>query len=253
MRLFFLLLITLVFSLFATEGEKQQKVTLGLGIYTQTQPYKDVNAIVVPSPVIFFDNGIVYVRWSRGGIYFVGNKSDDFAWGFSLTAQPRPYGYKPSDSHYLSTLGEKEQTLEGGIAFSAAKKDLYIETMILTDLFAHHDSWLFKTEIGDKYTLGKFNFYPSIIVSYQSKEFMEYYYGVQRSEINPALGIEEYHPAGGFQVGVQTYISYPLTQNISAFFNLRVDKIPNTASTSPILESDYIYSSLASLIYTFSY
>ncbi|MCD6433730.1 MAG: MipA/OmpV family protein, partial [Sulfurimonas sp.] len=71
--------------------DKKQTITIGAGSYIQTQPYKDVDDIVLPSPVIFFDNGIVYVRWSRVGIYFLGNEKDDYAWGFSLTTQPRTY------------------------------------------------------------------------------------------------------------------------------------------------------------------
>jgi outer membrane protein len=124
--------------------------------------------------------------------------------------------------------------------------------MALTDLLNRYDSWLIKTEVGDKYTLGDFNFYPSVILIYQSDKFVDYYYGVTQEEASRSL-YTYYKPSGGFQIGAQTYISYPITEDWSAFLNIRADKISNDAANSPLVDSDYIYSGLVSLIYTFEY
>jgi outer membrane protein len=241
--------IFLVTNIYATE--QKQSVTIGVGAYMQTQPYKGVDPLIIPSPVIFFDNSIFYIRWSRAGIYFYGDKGEDFSWGFSLTAQPRTFGYKESDSTYLKGMDERETTFEGGLAFSAQKKDAYIEIMLLTDVLDRYDSWLIKTEIGDKYTLGDFSFYPSFIFSYQSKKFVDYYYGVTEQEAT--LTREKFTPSGGIQAGVQTYIKYPLTESFATLINLRADMIPYSAFDSPIIEDKVIYSGLASIIYTFDY
>ncbi|MDF1884384.1 MipA/OmpV family protein, partial [Sulfurimonas sp. SAG-AH-194-C21] len=207
---YILLLALLTLSLNASEAitalatDKTQKVTIGLGPYIQTQPYKGVDPLLVPSPVIFFDNGLFYVRWSRAGMYFLGDKGDEFSWGLSLTAQPRTYGYKAEDSEYLKGMDERETTIEGGLAFSATYKNTYIETMLLTDMFARYESWLFKTEIGDEFVLGDFTFYPSIIVVYESDEFVNYYYGVKESEAT--VDRAQFIPGAGWQLGAQTYI-----------------------------------------------
>jgi outer membrane protein len=250
----YLVLLSLILStLFSQEAQKKGEITIGLGIYGQTQPYKDVSTILLPSPVIFFDNGLFYMRWSRGGIYFYGEKSDALSWGFSFTAQPRTFGYKASDSLYLQGMDERKQTFEGGLAFSAQKEDLYIEIMALTDILDRYESWLVKTEIGNKYTLGDFSFYPSIIVSYQSADFINYYYGVSESEEDLSIGRYAYEASGGFQLGAQTYIKYPITKNLSTLVNLRIDRVADSAQDSPIVADNYIYSGLASLIYRFEY
>lgn len=245
----YLLIFTLLF--FSMHAEEKQSVTLGLGPYVQTQPYKNVSPIFVPSPVIFFDNSIFYIRWSRLGVYFLGNKGDEFSWGFSLTAQPRTYGYTADDSSYLKGMDERKNTFEGGLAFSASYNDSYVETMLLTDLFERYDSWIFKTEVGSKYTIGKFKFYPSFIAIYQSANFVNYYYGVKANEAR--ANRPQYTPNAGFQLGVQTYISYPLTKKLSVFLNLRADVLPKSAQDSPLIDTPFIYSGLASLIYTFQY
>lgn len=228
-----------------------EKLTVGAGPYMQTQPYKDLDGLVVPSPVIFFDNSLVYVRWTRAGVYFLGDKSDDLSWGFSLTAQPRVNQYKASDSHYLTGMSNRESSVEGGLAFSASKDKAYIEVMALTDVLARHDSWTLKTELGYEFEVGNFTFYPSVMLTYQSSSFMDYYYGVAQSETTPLRA--QYSAGSAMQYGAQTYIKYPLSDKLSTFVNIKVDKLPTEATNSPIVNEDYVYSGLVSLIYTFQY
>ena len=246
--LFFILYVTAIFA-----SQEKQKVTLGLGPYIQTQPYKGTEALLVPSPVIFFDNSLFYVRWSQFGMYFLGDKQEEYAWGFSLTAQPRPYGYEASDSDYLKGMESRKTTLEGGIAFSAKYHDSFFETMFLTDLLDRYESWIVKTEVGTEFSLGAFTFYPSLITIYQSQKFLNYYYGVKQNEVDFSLGRGAYVTSDGWQIGAQTFINYPITKNLSTLLNVRLDRLAQTATKSPLVEEDYIYSGLISLIYTFEY
>ena len=246
----FLVILLLCFSLFAQE--KKQKVTIGGGVYSQTQPYKNTDPLVLPTPVIFFDNSLFYIRWSRAGIYFLGDKKDDYSWGFSLTVQPRTFCYKPSDSKYLYGLDEKKSTWEGGLAFSATMDKAYIEVMALTDILDRYQSWVLKTEAGYDFKIGDFSLYPSMIVVYQSSEFLDYYYGISKKEATRSI-YNEYSTHNGFQIGVQTYIKYPFNDSVSALINLRADRLSNEATDSPIVNDDYIFSGMASLIYTFEY
>ena len=254
MKYFFIIL--MLFTSLATAQEKQ-KVTLGFGPYIQSEPYKGADDLLLPSPVIFFDNGIVYARWSRFGLYFLGEKQKDYAWGFSLTAQPRTLGYKASDSAYLHGMDERKSTFEGGLAFSASyQNSKYIEIMLLADMLGTYNSWVSRVEIGDTYKAGKFTFYPSIVLLYQSQKFIEYYYGVKSTEVDTSIGRSQYSGdaiSGGLEVGTQTYIKYPFTDKLSALINVRYDRIPKSAKNSPLTDKNYIYSGLASLIYTFEY
>ena len=234
-----------------------EDLTLGAGPYFQTQPYKGASTIVVPSPVIFYDNGIVYARWTRFGLYFYGHKAnkeagETYSWGFSLTAQPRPNGYKPSDSDALRGLDEKKTSIEGGLAFTIYGDGKYLEAMLITDLLGRNNSQIAKVETGFKKKLGDFTFYPSVVAVYESKKFTDYYYGISPKEA-ARTGYGVYEPTGGLRVAAQTYISYPIYKKWSAFFNLRVDRLSNNAKNSPIVSNSFMYSGLASVIYTFDF
>ena len=249
MKFFLLFLLFFIGQLFA---DQKQKVTLGFGPYIQSEPYKGTDALLLPSPIIFYDNGIVYARWSRFGIYFLGEKKEDYAWGFSLTAQPRTLGYKPSDSDYLQGMDERKSTFEGGLAFSASyHQKQYIEIMLLADMLHRNNSWVARAEIGDEYKVGKFTLYPSLVLLYQPRKFLDYYYGVKTSEATATR--PAYNPGSGIEYGAQTYIKYPFTKKLSALINMRYDRIASSAKNSPLVDKDYIYSGLFSLIYTFEY
>ena len=234
-----------------------EDLTLGAGPYFQTQPYNGASTIIVPSPVIFYDNGIVYARWTRFGLYFYGHKAnkeagETYSWGFSLTAQPRPNGYKPSDSQALEGLEEKKTSMEGGLAFTIYGNNTYLEAMLVTDLLDRYNSYIAKVETGFKKKWGNFTFYPSIVAVYESKKFTDYYYGISSEEAARTV-YDVYEPSGGLRVAAQTYINYPIYKQWSAFFNLRVDRLTNNAIDSPIVSDSYVYSGLASVIYRFEY
>jgi len=143
----YIILLLLLFSTIVV-AETKQKITLGFGPYIQSEPYKGADNLILPSPVIFFDNGVIYARWSRFGLYFLGQKQENYAWGFSLTVQPRTLGYKASDSSYLHDMDERKSTFEGGLAFSASyQKTKYIEIMLLADMLGAYNSWISRVEI----------------------------------------------------------------------------------------------------------
>ena len=245
----YILILLLVFlNINAQEEEEKQNITFGLGPYFKTQPYKNVDTLVLTSSVIFFDNGIAYIRWSKAGVYFLGSKEDDYSWGFSLTVQPRVNGYRATDIYGMS---ERKSSLEGGLSFSAKAEHLYIDIMAHTDILDRHDSYIVNTEVGYDLKLYDFSLYPSLFFIYQSSSFMNYYYGVTKSE--EMASRPQYTPNAGVQLGFQTYIKYPFTEKISAFINLRIDRLSQEAIRSPIVEEDYFYSGLFSLIYTFEY
>ncbi|MCK9491505.1 MAG: MipA/OmpV family protein [Sulfurimonas sp.] len=242
-------ILTLLLIFFNLQAEdKKQNLIIGAGAFFQSQPYENVDATILPSPVIFFDNSIIYIQWSRAGVYFLGDRDEDFAWGFSLTAQPRVYGYKADD---IAGMDERRKTFEGGLAFSTKKGPAHLELMLLTDILNRHDSWILKSEMGVDFKIGDFSFYPSLILVYESSKFLNYYYGVKKSE--ELKNRKAYTPNDGLSVGIQTYIKYPITKDISTLVNLRIDKLSNEATSSPIVNEDYLYSGLLSLIYTFKY
>lgn len=244
-----LLILLIISSVYAENSS--QKITIGAGPYLQTQPYKGVDNILLPSPFIYYNSDLFYVKWTRVGMYFYGAKSDEFSWGFSLTAQPRVYGYKASDSSFLTGMQERKTSIEAGLAFTLQKEKAFLDVLLVTDILHKSDAWIEQTELGYEFNFGKLQLYPSFLLTYQSATFTDYYYGVKAAEATTSR--RQYSANAGFQIGLQTYIQYPLTKKLSTLVNLHAEKLSSQARQSPLVEENTIYSGLVSLIYTFEY
>jgi len=243
-------LLILYLTLFSLEA-REIDLYIGAGPYVQSQPYKDVNAIILPTPVIFFDNSIFYIRWTRAGLYFLGDASGDVSWGFSLTAQPRAFGYKAEDSSYLVGMQKRKNSWEGGLSFAADSEYSYIEVLYLRDMLNNSNGEIFRTEIGFKKHLGRFYFVPSLMAIWHSDKFNNYYYGVQEHEENTLLKRDYYQSKAGIDIAAQSYINIDIADNWSSLINIRADYLSPHITDSPIVEDNYIVSGMISLIYSF--
>jgi len=234
-----------------TSLQKKQKVLVGGGAYVQSQPYEGADAIILPTPVIFFDNKLFYVRWTRVGMYFLGSSDDEFSWGLSLTAQPRPNGYKEEESSTLKGMDTKEVSWEAGLSFATEYKQVYFELIAMHDLLDTFNGYTVRAELGTTIKTGNWSLYPSLFAIYRSDYFNNYYYGVKESE--ETLFRPAYNATGDMEYAIQAYIKYDFTKEWSTLINLRADQLSNEAYNSPIVDTHQMYSGMVSLLYTFEY
>jgi len=240
MKIFFL-----IFLIFTSLLKAENYLSIGAGPYIQSQPYKDTDAFILPTPVIFLEYEIFYVRWSQMGVYFYGGED----WGLSLMLQPRPYGYKADDSQYLEGMSDRKSSWEGGLSL-AGKNDLgFAEIIYAHDLLNSSNRSLIRAEIGTKIKYKQWTFVPSLMLFWFSKGFNDYYYGVNENESTQTR--EEYHPNAGINGAFQSYLNYQLSSEWGILTNIRADYLNSTISNSPIVSDKHILSGMISLLYTF--
>lgn len=237
-------------------------IYIGLGPYFQTQPYKDADTVVLASPVIFFDNSLFYIRWTRVGMYFYGQKGEKFSWGASITAQPQVIGYYEEDiwnglttrktTPVLSGMEPHESSWEGGLALSASYENYFGELLVMHDIFNEYNAMKVRLEAGADYTVGDFLFVPSLLAVYLSEKFTDYYYGVPQKYDDPALGRYAYTPDGALNLAAQTYIKYNINEHWHLLANLRADYLGRSIRNSPLVNDKMIYSGMLSVMYSFN-
>ncbi len=230
---------------------KTNTAFIGAGAYIQTQPYKGVSARIVPSPVIFFDNKIFYIRWSKIGIYLAGEKKQNYSWALSLAAQPCTFGYQASNSDSLKGMSNKNNSVEAGLELDATYKTLFLNILSFHDILNASNSYMAHIELGDTLKYKNLTFYPSILAIYYTDKFNNYYYGINRHEATPTRPY--YHAGGGFNYAAQTYIRYKITKKWYILSYIRAEYLNKTLQKSPIVNSRYIYSGLLSVIYKLSF
>ncbi len=223
----------------------ENHLLVGAAPYIQTQPYTNTDAFILPTPVIFMEYEIFYIRWSQIGVYFYGG--DD--WGLSLMLQPRPNGYKEKDSDTLSGMRTRKNSWEGGLSLAGKNDFGFAEIIYAHDILNSSNRSLIRTEIGTSIKKDKWTFVPSFLLLWFSEGFNNYYYGVTEAEATDTRA--SYHANAGLNAAVQTYINYQFTPKWSALLNARADYLNPTITDSPIVSDKYIFSGMLSLLYTF--
>ncbi len=235
------------FALGAFATETTSPLLVGAGAYMQTQPYKGANAKSVPSPVVFFDNHLFYVRWTRVGVYFLGDKKDDLSWAFSLTAEPQPLGYNAQESSYLTGMN-RASSLQGGLGFDMQYKESFLNVAIFHDLLNKSNASLARAEFGQHLKIKQLDLYPSLALLYHTAKFNDYYYGVKADEATPQRAI--YTPSSSLDYSLQTYAKYSFNGKWATLLNFRIDTLDKEESNAAIVSDSRIYSGLISLLYT---
>lgn len=209
----------------------------------QTQPYPKAEPLWLPSPVVFLEYGLIYVRWSRLGLYFAGGEQ----WGASLMLQPRTFGYSPDDAAILEGMEKRRRSWEGGLSLAAKNDDGFIELCYLHDLLNSTERSLARLEIGNTYTYDAWSFTPTAMLLWFSQGYNDYYYGVRDSEARDWR--KAYKADAGVNAAVQSYIGYTLSKEYSLLLNVRADLLASTITESPIVDDAVVYSGMISLLY----
>jgi len=228
-------------------------LSIGAGPYLQTQPYKGLSTTIVPSPVIFYDNHLFYIRWTRVGLYFMGHSGDTLSWGASLTAQPRANGYKAQKNSIVADMHERQSSFEGGLSLACSYKltknyALFAEALQLYDMLQRYNGAITRGEIGAKIYIHQWSFYPSLMAIYHSQNFNNYYFGVRHDETTPLRPY--FHAQAGIDYAAQSYVNYAINKKYSLLLNIRADKLSKQVTDSPIVTQNEFYSGLLSFLYT---
>ncbi len=234
-----LLLCTILLRLLASE----QSIAVGAGPYLQTQPYQGADPFLLPSPVIFLEYEVLYIRWSRAGVYFAGGEH----WGASVMIQPRTFGYRADDASILEGMARRKRSWEGGLSLAAKNDHGFVEFCYLHDLLNSSNRALAQMEIGTTLERGAWSFTPTATLLWLSQGYNDYYYGVRKSEATADRAAYRAHD--GFNIALQSYISYTINDTFSLLTNLRLDLLDHTIVKSPIVDDIFIYSAMVSLLY----
>lgn len=243
--LVFGLLTNMVVAVETDEPEKEKRAYIGAGPYIQSQPYTDTDPKVIPSPVIFFDNELFYMRWTRVGVYVYGEDN----WGVSLTAQPVPYGYQAADSPALAGMADRNSSWEGGVSIGGENDLGFAELTYFHDLLDNSNGSKLRLELGKFFEWGRWTAVPSVLAIWLSEDFNNYYYGVLPDEATS--GRPAYTAGVGLNLAAQSYLKYDITDNWHILGNLRADYLNSTITDSPIVNDQWIVSGMISVLYSF--
>lgn len=152
---------------------------------------------------------------------------------FSLVAESNGQGFESDDKTIFKGLNERDSSLELGVEASLSLLGGDLRFAALKDASDAHDGEIFKLSYDKTFTSGKWSFVPKVGVSRFSEEFVDYYYGVNATEVTSDRGIFQGKAATVSFAGVKVdYTISPRFNFTSSLFAVALpDEIKNSSLT----------------------
>lgn len=219
-----------------------------MGWFSSSSPYQGepTNEISV-LPIVTYET-------DKLSIDLVNGISYDFIETGSITssmlATPRWQSYDPKNNEKLSGLTKRDHTMDIGVSVQFETDAGVGEFKILSDALSVHSG----NEVSAKWSLplsyeNKWLVSPYIGTKWQSKELLNYYYGVRPEEVQTGRRAYALDNASSWFSGVD--LQYALTPSIAILGNAYYATYSENVKSSPIVETDNALSGFVGVIYLF--
>ena len=216
-------------------------IGVGVGVITKTSPYRGSDSAVVrPIPAISYLGDRLQVFGPSLSVGLV--RSDRF--GLAATAAYRVGAYEEDDSDYLEGLGDRRDTLMGGLsARFRGPAGLVLRGGYEHDLFDRVGGGLARAQIGKAVQRGSLTVTPQIGAEWVSDELAAYEFGVPADRARP--GREAYNPGSAWNLEAGLSVFVELSGKWRLILSGSVQKLDDGLSSSPIVDADFVGNSFA--------
>ena len=217
----------------AQPAKARPPLTLGLGVVASPAPYAGVeDQSLTPVPFINMEGDRFYFRGLQAGYRFW--KPDSIT--LSAILQPRLQSYTADDSDALAGMADRKRTLEGGLRLNWRKGPFQAELRTLTDLLDRHGGHSVTADTGLRLAGAGLSVTPAVGVTWQSRDFVGYYYGVRPGEARATR--PPYSGTAALNPFIGTTIRYQLAGRWGLFTFLRHTWLDSAITDSPLVDTN---------------
>lgn len=229
------------------EPTPQLRWSLGLGVISSPRPYIGVDNKITPIPLIELTYKKWYVQGIQAGFHFIDNRK------FTLDARAGFVfaGLDPEDSAELAGMNKKDSSVDAGFVFDWKPGKYRLSTSISTDILGVSNGQQAAMDFSRfwMFNRGQSGIVPSVGVVWQSSNMVDYYVGVTPEEARPGRPVFIGHSAINFRTSLLGYFYF--TPRIRLTGLLRVQRLANEISESPIVDQSRAFFALVGVTYRF--
>lgn len=223
------------------------RLGLGVGVIGRSSPYRDSSQSV--SQVI---PAVSYVgerlQWFgpalRYGIYGSGRLR------LAAAAEYRIGVYEEADSEYLSGLGDRKDTLLGGVALQyEIAEGFELEMLYQHDVLDRIGGGMANVRLSRGIPWGTALFVPQIAYNWLGSDMSNHDFGVPESAATPDRPAYQLGSTTSMEAGLGVFIE--LTESWRIIVNLAGERLENSVVESPIVDDDVVIKGFAIVTYVF--
>ena len=226
----------------AQAPQQPQGWMYGFGVNASQDVYAGFDNRIVPIPIIGYAGEKLRV-YGPFVSYQVFQKE-----GFSVDAQLVPVfaGYEESDSFIFEGMDDRDFSFAAGISANYNTQSWTYSLSTNADMLGKYDGFQATARIGKQFRINGFLIEPSVGLSFQDSNYVDYYYGVRPEEVTAFRGLYEGSSATNTEVRVAVstgrFLGGMTRVDIGATF------FDSSISDSPLTDDDTALS--ATLVYT---
>lgn len=217
---------------------------VGVGAMMPIRPYKGMDNDVYVVPILMLEYKYFFIDKSVFGYYF-NEKGNGLRFG--IIGAPHFGGYDSDDSRALRGMDDRDWGFDLGLRMEWENDYFDLAVDAMADI-----SGTYKGQEVDL-TVSKvlFNGFltPRMGVSWQSKDLVDYYYGVERKEAMP--GRNYYTPDADFEYVLGLMVSMPLGDKWALIGDVQCSFLGNEVQDSPIIDEDNVLRYTLGMVYRF--
>lgn len=204
--------------------------SLGLGVVTIDEAYRDFDKKVYPLPVVSYENKWISATFPTLDVKLYSGES------LSLRLRGRWVGdgYESKDSPVLAGMDERKASVWAGVGAIWKTDFATISGEVLTDAMSESKGTRAKLQIDRRFAAGKFGFTPRLAAEWVDDKYVDYYYGVRQSEVQAGRPFYEGKATTSMQVSLG--IDYSLVRNQTIFFDVGYTRFGSSVKDSPLVD-----------------
>ncbi len=211
---------------------KDARLTIGASATYNADAYRTDNSLIV-LPQAFYDNNRLYIEGAELGAY--PYKDDKHHIRVGLSYDGRSFDPSDADSSELKLLDKRDASALAHVSYMRVTPVGGFRAKLTTDLLGKHDGQTLSLAHISRFSHGDLTVYPSVGVTWQSKDYNQYYYGVSAAE-SARSGVAAYEAKSSWSPFISATAQYQATDHVSVFANQRLEWLSSTQKDSPMTD-----------------
>lgn len=219
--------------------------SVGLGVGSETSPYRGVDTETRALPVLAFENARVRLMGPSLDVKLPSTGSVSWA----LRARYADQGYQASDAPELAGMAERQGGLWLGARADWRLPWGQLSGEWLGDAQDRSGGQQFKLEASHRVSVGGVGIKPHVALVWQDKSMVDYYYGVRQQESRAGRNAYAGKSTLNTEIGLQ--LNVPIAPGHSAMMGLTHTVFGSGIKNSPLVDRNGVSAVRAAYIYRF--